>query len=155
MTNEICPDCGNPAGGRDGCLAMFEEVIAREFSDYRWGGAHRLTVDVYGLQHPEPYLHSAKSFAAHLTGVGLALEHDNAALSNQAMQRWLNGSRELTKPARLVTERASLTVAYVHAAATAEEHVTRVREWATEVWRTWASYHPLAQEWISSATRSK
>lgn len=112
-------------------------MIAREFSDYRWGRAHRLTVDVYGLHYPEPYLHSAKSFAAHLTGVCLALEHDNAALPNQAVQRWLNGDRVLTKPARLVTERASLTVAYAHAAATPEEHVARVREWAIEVWRAW------------------
>lgn len=52
-------------------------MIAREFGDYRYGRLHRLTVDSYALQHPEKYMHSAKSFAAHLTGMYAAMEHES------------------------------------------------------------------------------
>jgi hypothetical protein len=156
MKTDTCLDCGNPAtGGKAGCLAMFEEVIAREFSDYRYGRVHRLTVDVYSLQHPEPYIHSAKSFAAHLTGICLALEHENAGAMNQVVQRWLSGAREVIKPARLVTERPPLTVAHVLAASSAEEHLARVHEWANAVWNSWSNYHDLAREWIALAMRRK
>ena len=156
MKTETCPDCGNPvAGGKAGCGAMFEEVIAREFSDYRYGRTHRLTVDVYALQHPEPYMHSAKSFAAHLTGICLALEYENADKQNAAVQRWLGVAPDLTKPARVLTDSAPLTVAYVLAASSPEEHTARVREWAEAVWNLWTNYHALAREWIRVATRRR
>ena len=50
----FCEDCGAAAEqGKAGCLKLFEEILAREFSDYRYGRIHRLTVDAYSLQHPE------------------------------------------------------------------------------------------------------
>ncbi len=146
-----CPDCGNSAGGA-GCLTMFEEVIAREFGDFRYGRRHRLTVDAYALQHPEPYLDSAKSFAAHLTGMCLALEFEDPAALNQAVRRWLDGPRDLTKPARLPVRPAALNVSHVHRASSAEEHLARVGEWAASVWREWTDFQPLAREWIAAAT---
>ena len=54
-----CDRCGAAVpGGRDGCQRLFHEVIAREFGDYRYGRIHRLTVDVYSLQHQEKYMRS-------------------------------------------------------------------------------------------------
>src|SRR5215210_8391556 len=98
-TTDVCEDCGaTVAGGRDGCLKLFEEVIAGEFSDYRYGRMHRLTVDAYSLQHPDKYMRSGKSFAAHLTGMCAALERDDTLSVNQAVQRWLNGRRAIVKP---------------------------------------------------------
>jgi len=56
-----CQECGAVVPeGKAGCLKVFEEIIAREFSDYRYGRIHRLTVDVYSLQHPEEYMCSGK-----------------------------------------------------------------------------------------------
>src|SRR5262245_45089265 len=91
-----CPECGAANdGGRAGCQKLFDEVIAREFSDYRYGRVHRLTVDVYALQHPAEYMRSAKSYAAHLTGMYAALESDTTEATNRAVQQWLSSPRAL------------------------------------------------------------
>ena len=80
---DVCEDCGAAVPeGKAGCLKLFEQVIAKEFGDYRYGRIHRLTVDVYSLQHPEQYMHSGKSFAAHLTGICAALEYDDPLAVN-------------------------------------------------------------------------
>src|SRR3982074_1852880 len=90
-SDDVCEDCGAPvAQGKAGCLQIFEEILAREFSDYRYGKIHRLTVDAYSLQHPERYMRSGKSFAAHLTGMCAALEYEDSPDLNRAVQKWLS-----------------------------------------------------------------
>src|SRR5262245_31788018 len=94
-----CEACGAVASeGRNGCQTLFDQILAREFSDYRFGRLHRLTVDTYSLQHPEQYMRSGKSFVAHLTGMCAALESDDAVAINQAVQRWLNGPKVVERP---------------------------------------------------------
>lgn len=152
-TNDICEDCGaDVSEGKAGCQRMFEEVIAREFSDYRYGRIHRLTVDAYSLQHPEPYMRSGRSFAAHLTGLCVALERADASGINGAVQRWLSGNPLIDKPSRLPAGRGELTIMYIHGAADAEEHNRRVQEWARCVWDAWNEHHALARRLISEAT---
>ena len=152
-TTDVCEDCGaTVAGGRDGCLKLFEEVIAREFGDYRYGRVHRLTVDAYSLQHPDKYMRSGKSFAAHLTGACAALEHEDAQASNQAVQKWLSTNPQIEKPAHLPQRRGDLNITYVHSAPDADEHVKRVREWARDAWGAWAEHHALARRLIDEAT---
>ena len=83
-SNDVCESCGAAvAQGKSGCRGLFEEILAREFSDYRYGKIHRLTVDAYSLQHPEEYMRSGKSFVAHLTGMSAALESADALTINQ------------------------------------------------------------------------
>src|ERR1700753_3154473 len=97
--DNVCEDCGAVvAEGKAGCLKMFEEILAREFSDYRYGRFHRLTVDAYSLQHPDEYMRSGKSFAAHLTGLCAALEGEDAFSTNQAVQKWLSTNPQIEKP---------------------------------------------------------
>src|ERR1044071_1530977 len=152
-TTDVCEDCGAAvAGGREGCLKLFEEVIAREFSDYRYGRTHRLTVDAYSLQHPDKYMRSGKSFAAHLTGMCAAFEHEDTQASNQAVQKWLSTNPQIEKPAHLPERRGDLNITNIHSAPDADEHVKRVREWAREVWGAWAEYHALAGRLIEEAT---
>jgi hypothetical protein len=151
-TPDVCEDCGAAVeGGRAGCLKLFEEVIAREFSDYRYGRAHRLTVDAYSLQHPGKYMRSGKSFAAHLTGMCAALEHDDAAALNRAVQKWLSTNPHVDKPARLPERRGELNVTHVHAAPDADAHVGRVKEWARDVWAAWAEHQELARRLMGEA----
>lgn len=151
--DDVCEDCGAAVPeGKAGCQRMFEEVIAREFSDYRYGRIHRLTVDAYCLQHPEPYMRSGKSFAAHLTGVCAALEREDSFEINRVVQQWLSGNPAIDKPARLPEDRGELTIVHIHSAANAEEHNQRVREWANSVWVAWSAYHDLARELIGEAT---
>jgi len=151
--DNICSDCGATAAeGRRGCQKLFDEVIAREFGDYRYGRLHRLTVDAYSLQHPELYMRSGKSFVAHLTGMCTALEYDDSRTINQAMQRWLNGPRVVERPEPPPPlKRGDLTIAYLDGAANPEEHLKRVREWARSTWNAWSAYHDLARQWIDRA----
>jgi Family of unknown function (DUF5946) len=133
---------------------LFEEILAREFSDYRYGRIHRLTVDAYSLQHPDKYMRSGKSFAAHLTGMCAALERGDAIAMNQVVQKWLSLNPRIDKPAHIPERRGSLTITDVHSASGAEEHVSRVHEWAREVWGAWAEHHALARQLIDEAASS-
>jgi hypothetical protein len=152
-SNDVCEDCGAVvAEGKAGCLKLFEEILAREFSDYRYGKIHRLTVDAYSLQHPDPYMRSGKSFAAHLTGIYAALEAEDALAVNQTVQKWLSTNPKIDKPAQLPQQRGNLTIAFIHSAVDADEHSKRVREWAQEVWSAWSEHHALAKQLIGKAT---
>jgi len=151
---EGCPQCGAPVrGGRAGCQRLFDEVLALEFGDYRYAREHRLMVDAYALQHPAEYMRSAKSYAAHLTGVCAALEGDGTADVNRAVQKWLNGPQAFERPDHPgPRQRGGLTILHVHEAGEPEEHARRVRAWARSAWEAWRAYHSLARRWIEEAT---
>ncbi len=82
---------------KQNCKELFETILAKEFSDYRYGKIHRLTVDSCCLQHPNVYMVSAKSFAAHLTGMCCAMEYGGDADLLKDLQKWLNEKRQLVK----------------------------------------------------------
>ena len=150
-----CPECGAVVnGGRAACQQLFDEVLAREFGDYRYSREHRLTVDVYSLQHPAEYMRSAKSYAAHLTGMYAALEEEGAAATtNRAVQQWLSGPKALARPDDPPPrQRGALAITHVHQAGDPDEHVRRVREWAESTWGAWRGYHNLAKQWVVEVT---
>jgi hypothetical protein len=152
-TIDVCPECGAVvARGTEGCHQLFEDLMAREFSQPELFGVHRLTVDCYSLQHPGKYMVSRKSAAAHLTGICWALEGQDGPGVSLALSRWLNGSPELPRvsppPPR---QRGLLTVQYVHEAPDSRAHVLRVREWAKSVWEAWAKHRSQAQAWVRDA----
>jgi len=151
--NSICESCGAVvAEGKAGCRKLFEEVLVKDYSDFRYFKTHRLMVDAYSLQHAEEYMLSGKSFAAHLIGMYAALECEESSTINRTMQKWLSGNPQIDKPDELPKKRGNITVTYVHSAIDAEEHNMRVREWANSVWSAWAEYHDLAKSLISEAT---
>ena len=152
-----CPEGGaTVAGGRAGCQTLFDEGLAREFGDFRYGRLHRLTVDSYSLQHPSEYMRSGKSYAAHLTGMCAAIERNDARDVNEAVQRWLGGPKPIQRPSEPPPlARGSLTVAHVHAAADPGQHLARVREWARTTWEAWREYHALARQWIEQASAAR
>src|SRR5258708_15983762 len=113
-SDDACEDCGAViAQGKAGCLKLFEEILAKEFSDYRYGKIHRLTVDSYSLQHPEAYMRSGKSFAAHLTGMCAAFEYEDTLALNQTVQKWLSTNPTIAKPAQLPEQRGALTITHL------------------------------------------
>jgi hypothetical protein len=150
---ENCPECGAAVkDGRAGCQRLFDEVLAREFGDYRYAREHRLMVDAYALQHPDEYMRSAKSYAAHLTGAYVAIECGSVAEANRAIQRWLSGSKTLHRPQQPDPgQRGTLTVLHVHVAADPDDHARRVREWATSAWAAWGTYRLIAKQWTEEA----
>jgi len=152
-SGNVCESCGEVVeDGTAGCRKLFEAILAREFSDFRYGKIHRLTVDCYALQHPDAYMRSGKSFAAHLTGICAALEREDAFSVNQLVQRWLSTNPQIDKPAHIPEQRGSLTVSYILNAEDTEEHIKRVREWARNIWAAWSEHHDLAGRLITEAT---
>lgn len=111
----------------------------------------RLTVDVYCLQHPDRYCVSAKSLAAHLTGLCWALDHPGDETGLRDLQRWLNGRVELTRPA-IPIDRGAMTVANVAGAAGAVQYEHELGAWAQSTWAAYASLHDMARAWVRQAT---
>lgn len=150
--HEECDGCGlRIAGGSDGCQAIFEELLARDFSDARYFAAHRMLVDTYSLQHPARYCASAKSLAAHLCGLAYILEEGGSrAVGDEALGRWLDGRVSLVKP-ELPERRGELTVADVRDAPTPEAYVEAVERWARSTWEAYEPLHDVARRWLERA----
>ena len=158
MTRETCcPECGAEVPqGREACQKLFDDVLAREFGDYRYARMHRLTVDAYSLQHPAEYMRSAKSYAAHLTGMYAALETGTMTEINRAVQKWLSSSPVFPRPDEPAPrQRGVLTVIHVHEAAEPEDHFRRVHAWALSAWEAWGAYHHVAKQWVEQAMANR
>ena len=153
---EPCAGCGWAVeGGFAGCKSRFDEVIARDFSDARYFAVHRLLVDTYCLQHPDEYCASAKSLAAHLAGLCSIIEGEaSAAAGPAALQKWLNGPRDLSRP-QIPAHRGRTTIADLPLEADPGAWSEAVRAWAGETWSAYRALQPLAREWLAAATRAQ
>ena len=112
----------------------------------------RLSVDVYCLQHPERYCVSAKSLAAHLTGVCWALELGGGEEGLRSLQRWLNGPGHLAKP-QIPALRGNLTIADLVARIGQGGYREALGEWARSTWAAYSDLHSLARDWVDEAIR--
>jgi hypothetical protein len=139
-------------GGVEGCNALFQEVVGREFSQPELFQVHRLTVDAYSLQHPTQYMKSAKSAVAHLLGMCWAMEATDGPHVARAMSRFLDGVKHLERPDPPPSlSRGPRQITYVHAAPDSAAHIERVREWAGGVWEAWYVHHEKARAWMREA----
>jgi hypothetical protein len=154
MAPEACEGCGwIVEGGTAGCRAAFEALLARAFSDPSFFGAHRLFVDCYCLQHPDDYCASAKSLAAHLSGLAQIVEEGaSPATGSPDLRNWLDGDRRLDKPA-LPAARGSTTLGDLEAIEDPAAWSEAVRRWAHSIWDAYAPLHGLAREWLAQARR--
>ena len=146
-----CSGCGlSVPPNSPSCPELFDQLIARDFSDFRYGRVHRLAVDCYALQHPGRYCSSAKSLMAHLAGLCIALECESGLAAYQALQRSLNGNPPLARPA-VPAFRGSLTIAHVQGACAPGSYASAVKEWAGSVWQAYSGLHDLARHWLEPA----
>jgi hypothetical protein len=158
---EICPGCGTlfptsegPThayiGASAGCWAVFGEVVAREYSDFRYGAIHQLTVDTYAVQHPgEPSRRARQSVALHLISLYLQLERGyGPERARDALKRAADSGKDyawLDSPARI----GELSILDVYKAKSPEEHSQLVEEWARSVWKSWSLHRDTIQEWAN------
>jgi len=151
-TIERCAGCGlTVPGGTAGCQEIMDEVLARDFSSPAYFRVHRMMVDTYSLQHPDRYCLSAKSLAAHLTGLCWLLEHGGSrATGSEALRRWLDGTPQIEKP-ELPSFRGELTIALARAAADPEGYADAVDRWARSTWASYVTLHPIARAWVHAA----
>lgn len=135
-------------GGTNGCHDRFNEILARDFSDARFYRTHRLFVDTYCLQHPDEYCASAKSLAAHLSGMCAILEQGaSKAAGPPSLHRWLSGPRALEKPP-LPQARGAMTIGDLPVTDDPAKWDAAVEEWAESTWAAYASVHDTAREWL-------
>jgi hypothetical protein len=149
-----CPHCGAPGvGGEEGCNALFQEVVGREFNQAELFKVHRLTVDSYSLQHPDQYMRSAKSAVAHLIGMCWAMEGEDDPSVSRAVSRFLDGNPDFQRPGSMPgpLQRGEVTIVDIHSAPDSAEHVRRVKEWARHTWAAWAGHHQQARVWVEEA----
>jgi hypothetical protein len=144
-----CPECG-AAGAEtsDACEARFQALGVERFDDSELASDWRLIVDCYSVQHGR-YILSGRSLAAHLTGLGIAVEHGGDPALHRATQRWLGRVRELAKPG-VPAQRGDVTINEVIAALPEERHGVIV-QWAASAWHAWSEHHALARKWIAEA----
>ena len=160
MTTEKCFACGGTFKDMDGpvhaymdstpgCWAAFGEVLAKEYSDQAYFKIHRLTVDLYAIQHPgkKDSRQAIQSVGFHLIRLYLFLEkdlqpeHANAVMVKAAKSKHLFTYLE---PPQIENK---ITVADVAKAQTPEEHITLVKAWAENIWETWAQHHDTIKKW--------
>jgi hypothetical protein len=158
LADSTCTECG--ARGPDGftsCDELFMSILTP--LGLRWAESpdiarlHRLIVDTFGMQHPKRSCESAKSYAAHLTGLGCGVEYHGAQSVYAALGRWLSSpavASGLTRPTE-PEDRGALTIRTLYDAGAEAEFTARVHEWAREVWDAYSSQHDLARNWIRKA----
>lgn len=147
MSEDPCPSCGAPLGGRAGCQAAFDDLSARAWTSPVRGGLHNLVVDSYAMQHPEEYGLSAKSYVAHLTGLCCGVERPGDRTLYWKIPQSLDGSSSVQKPP-LLGDRGRTTIA-APARAADEGYERAVRGWAADVWAAYVSQHTFAREWLA------
>lgn len=153
-TSGACPHCGaRDVEGEEGCNSLFREVVGREFSRPELFRLHRLTVDAYSLQHPDQYMKSAKSAAAHLAGMCWAMEGEDDPTVSIALSRFLDGTPKVNRPEPVPPAgfRGDMTILDVLSAPDSAEHIRRVKEWARLAWESWAEHHSQARVWVEEA----
>jgi len=155
-----CPGCGLDLPDSDGpthpyigasaaCWALYGELLAREYGELRYPPSHRLTVDVYAVQHPgKPERRAIQSVAVHLMALYLVLEREVATVTvRELMDRILR-----TEPALEWLEppvpNGGVTVRDVLASRDLAEHKDAVERWAADVWAAWSQHHERVRGWI-------
>jgi hypothetical protein len=155
MNVDRCEFCGAiVAGGYEGCRSLFNEITAQSFSSASHFTIHRAAVDCYALQHPEYFCISAKSYAAHLSGVCVAIEYNSSVEVNAAIQKWLSGSIDLQKT-KVLIERGELTVLHIQNIIDPQEHTQHVMEWCADVWANYSELQDVARSYVQAALASK
>ena len=144
-----CAGCGAVLpGDSGGCRRLFEEMLAKEYSDPAYGAVHMLCVDAYSLQHPAGQ--GPRSCAFHLLSLQMALLHDADPTIGRS-RSWLQRRMQMVDAVPQLEPPASLgevTIADIRGPANPEDYAERVWRWAESVWRAWGIHHHWARDWL-------
>ncbi len=155
----LVPDIDGPVhrymSSSPGCWAAFGEVLAREYTDARYGKNHRLTVDSYAVQHPgTSSQQSISSVAVHLASLNMVLENNmtqpEATKFIQEFVRHKHSFYWLEPPADL----GKITVRHVLAASSPVDHLKAVEDWARAAWSAWAIHHAQIKLWMETSSKT-
>ena len=137
-------------GASPGCWAIFGEVLAKEYGEYRYPAVHRLTVDAYAAQHPGTLARrSIQSVSIHLISLHLILECNFASPMATEVIRQVLRQRERLVWLDPPPSMGPITVLDVRAARGAAAHERLVWKWARSVWAAWSPHHPTVRNWAT------
>jgi hypothetical protein len=137
-----CPDCGAPIAEDGTCRALFDELLAHEYTfPQAFGAVHHVTVAAYFLQHPRGYSRGAIDMWRTIVSEsldGLATPQDFLLRARAQMAR---GGVKVREPGAEPPENWPrtwpMTVADVvlppGATPDADGYVDRVRRWAQSI----------------------
>lgn len=132
---------------REECQAMHDIALVKEIENNQYA-VHRIRSFTYGLQHPDIYLLSGKTFATNLIGVCIAVEFNNDQnLFNRILQGMGKLKNNFETPA-LPESFGVLNISHLMDAKNAHEYELFVQEWAEDVWKAYQIHHDLANHWI-------
>lgn len=162
--SEACPGCGAAFAPSDGpvhryigaspaCWALYNEVLAAEYSDYAFfRAAHHMTVDAYAVQHAgEPSPQATRSVATHLLALHALFEGEGTADAMLVARRAAAKRKDRFVWLDPPPGHAPITVKDVAGAPDAATHGARVAAWADAVWQHAAPHHDTIRRW-SAAT---
>jgi hypothetical protein len=153
--DEECLECGlRSAAGAPNCAELRDLLFARDFEQPAlYAKHHRLAIDCYCVQH-SPYVLSAKSLAAHLCGLCVALERGNDRELIDGIQRWLSSNPAIEKP-QLPAKRGELTIADVSEIADPDSYGVAVNAWARSSWSAYEDLQPIARQWLELSLKHR
>ena len=151
MRQTPCPDCGAPVAGGSTCRAMFDELLASEYTfPEAFGAVHHLTVAAYCLQHPRGFSHGAIRMWRVIIGEsldGLSTPRDFLRRARAQVREGVIVGEPGAEPPDGWPTTWPVTVADVVVpageAADAAGHVARVRRWAEAIRATLDAREPL------------
>jgi hypothetical protein len=133
------------------CWAIYGQLLAREYSDYRLMRLHRLTVDAYAIQHPGMETPAARrSVGIHLSRLYLLLERGWPIERANEVMLVINEFKDQCGWLPPPSMAGTMTVLDVAGATSVEDHEARVKAWAGSVWNAWRSHHPTVRRWCES-----
>jgi len=136
-----------------GCWAMFNEVMEKEYSDFRYSIAHHFTVDAYACQHPgeqdEP--RAVRSLGIHLASLYMLLEK---GLPMQEAGRFKNELSKANKEHHFIhwlsppENLGDITIQDVWGLDDAGKHYKVCKNWSKSVWKAWSAHHETVKGWV-------
>jgi hypothetical protein len=135
-----------------GCYEMFNEVLNREYSDFRYSKAHHYTVDSYAVQHPGKVSNqkAVNSVGIHLVSLYFLFEK-KYDITNSAKVKMefaqFNKINKIIQPIERPEKFKGLTVFEIWDNENPNEHFELCEQWAENSWESWSNHHETIEKW--------
>lgn len=143
-----------------GCYEMFNEVLNKEYSDFRYSKAHHYTVDSYAVQHPGEISNqkAVNSVGIHLVSLYCLCEkkygiEKSAQIKMEFAQ--FNKEKKVIQPMEHPEIFKGRTIFDIWDNENPNEHFDLCKQWALDTWESWSNQHENIEEWAAPFLKEK
>ena len=159
-TLNIEGDCHEYMLASPGCYEMFNEVLNKEYSGYKYFKAHHYTVDSYAVQHPGDISNqkAINSVGIHLVSLYFLFEKKyDITKSAQVKMEFAQFNKENTviQPIERPEKFKGLTVFDIWDNEDPDKHFELCKKWAEDSWKSWGNYHETIEKWAHVFLKDK